>query len=563
MRRRRRRAGHRRCRDDRTTPRDGVLRAVATGAVALEAGAAERAPADDGARSSAAARLGVAGAGTRSAGRRHDFYRVYSENGSGRVAVVDELGAVPLAEDARRSSPAPARTSSSGSPELDAGSATSASPRCSRAWSLVCGSRILDLSDARRADDIVAAAERARRPRGPAVAVARALMSLYREARPAPRVALGRAAVVLVARVLLGFASGARRRRAVARGRARADVQDDAPRRSTRSSSSRSSTRRQRRGADGVRGRAADRRAAQDAFAEARDDLEALDPDGDARGRGAAERARRARRSGARRRPGEAAVRRGRASRPGAADGRVEWADGAHGHSVDEYLETIYFLAFPIGEYRPTPAARRRSPSRVAEMLGVSRASAGEMLKRLEAEGLIERGEQKEAILTEVRPRARRDGRPQAPPDRAAADRLHGLHGRGVARPRRRARRHVQDDMVERINERLGTPSGARTAGPSTRTSSRRRTASSRRSPTLERRARATIVRLAEHDGDLLHWFYAEGLVPGTEVEIASEPSAGQFTVRLDGAERQSATRPPPGSSSGPLRSRRDWRNTR
>ncbi len=33
-------------------------------------------------------------------------------------------------------------------------------------------------------------------------------------------------------------------------------------------------------------------------------------------------------------------------------------------------------------------------------MLGVSRASAGEMLKRLEAEGLIERGEHKEAILT-------------------------------------------------------------------------------------------------------------------------------------------------------------------
>ena len=24
----------------------------------------------------------------------------------------------------------------------------------------------------------------------------------------------------------------------------------------------------------------------------------------------------------------------------------------AQGHSVDEYLETIYFLAFPIGEYR-------------------------------------------------------------------------------------------------------------------------------------------------------------------------------------------------------------------
>src|SRR5947209_17759580 len=69
-------------------------------------------------------------------------------------------------------------------------------------------------------------------------------------------------------------------------------------------------------------------------------------------------------------------------------------------HSVDEYLETIYFLAFPIGEYTPKGAGSPPLASRVAEMLGVSRASAGEMLKRLEAEGLVERGEKKEAILT-------------------------------------------------------------------------------------------------------------------------------------------------------------------
>src|SRR5919201_880511 len=72
----------------------------------------------------------------------------------------------------------------------------------------------------------------------------------------------------------------------------------------------------------------------------------------------------------------------------------------AQGHSVDEYLETIYFLAFPIGEYRPQSHGSPTLASRVAEMLGVSRASAGEMLKRLEGEGLVERGEHKEAILT-------------------------------------------------------------------------------------------------------------------------------------------------------------------
>ena len=50
---------------------------------------------------------------------------------------------------------------------------------------------------------------------------------------------------------------------------------------------------------------------------------------------------------------------------------------------------------------------------------------------------------------------------------------------------------------------------------------------------------RARIVRLAEHDGDLLHWFYEQGLVPGTEVEVLRvDPAAGQLTVTVGGSER-------------------------
>src|SRR6266536_697346 len=59
------------------------------------------------------------------------------------------------------------------------------------------------------------------------------------------------------------------------------------------------------------------------------------------------------------------------------------------GHSFNDYLETIYFLAFPIGEYRPLAQGEPTLAARVAEMLGISRASTGEMLKR------------KEAVLTE------------------------------------------------------------------------------------------------------------------------------------------------------------------
>ena len=88
-------------------------------------------------------------------------------------------------------------------------------------------------------------------------------------------------------------------------------------------------------------------------------------------------------------------------------DGDLYSPDVAAGHGIDEYLETIYFLAFPIGEYRPVATGSQTIASRVAEMLGVSRASAGEMLKRLEAEGLVERGEHKEAILTPDRRRTR------------------------------------------------------------------------------------------------------------------------------------------------------------
>src|SRR4051794_28463170 len=72
----------------------------------------------------------------------------------------------------------------------------------------------------------------------------------------------------------------------------------------------------------------------------------------------------------------------------------------AHSDGIDDYLETISFLASPIGEYQPAPGSSQTKPAGDREMLGVSRASAGEMLKRLEAEGLVERGEHKEAIRT-------------------------------------------------------------------------------------------------------------------------------------------------------------------
>jgi len=203
----------------------------------------------------------------------------------------------------------------------------------------------------------------------------------------------------------------------------------------------------------------------------------------------------------------------------------------AQGHSVDEYLETIYFLAFPIGEYRPQSTGSPTLASRVAEMLGVSRASAGEMLKRLESEGLIERGEQKEAILTETgRARAETVVRKHRIIERLLTDFMGYTAELGDT---------FSDEMVERIEAKLGNPERCPHGWPVDPDFEQAENKELAPLADLEPPAQATIVRLAEHDGELLHWFYDEGLVPGTELELqAAQPAAGQFTVKVDGSEK-------------------------
>ena len=207
------------------------------------------------------------------------------------------------------------------------------------------------------------------------------------------------------------------------------------------------------------------------------------------------------------------------------------------GHSVDEYLETIYFLAFPIGEYKPVAAGLPTVAARVAEMLGVSRASAGEMLKRLEKEGLIERGDHKEALLTKKgRARAEKVVRKHRTIERMLTD-FMGYTA---------AEAHVHadelgdtftDEMVDRIAARLGEPERCPHGWPVDPAHEQAENSELAPLAELEPGTRATIVRLAEHDGDLLHWFYDQGLEPGRELEVRNA-DGGEFTVALNGDER-------------------------
>jgi len=92
--------------------------------------------------------------------------------------------------------------------------------------------------------------------------------------------------------------------------------------------------------------------------------------------------------------------------------------------------------------------------------------------------------------------------------------------------------------MVERLAQQLGNPDRCPHGWPVDTSHEQEENRDLRPLSALESGG-ARIVRLAEHDGELLHWFYEQGLVPGTELEVLrADPAAGQLTILIDGEER-------------------------
>lgn len=207
------------------------------------------------------------------------------------------------------------------------------------------------------------------------------------------------------------------------------------------------------------------------------------------------------------------------------------------GHSVDDYLETIYFLAYPVGEYRPADGSPAIA-ARIAELLGVSRAAAGEMLKRLAAEGLVERGPSKEAILTDAGlRRAQRVVRRHRIVERFLTDYM-GIDAHESHVEADRIGGTFSEAMVDRMNEKLGFPDRCPHGWLVEPESERRENDDLVPLADVEPGASGEIVALAEHDGDLLQWFYSEGLTPGAQIHVEGrQAAAGQMKVRVGDRE--------------------------
>jgi len=210
-----------------------------------------------------------------------------------------------------------------------------------------------------------------------------------------------------------------------------------------------------------------------------------------------------------------------------------------HGHSIDDYLEAIHILVSPIGVYEPAkpPAA---IAARVADALGVSRTAVGEMLKRLTAEGLLERGTGRELVLTPAgTARAEQVVRRNRIVERFLTDFLD-YDGAEAHEHAGRVGAAFTDDMVERLHAKLGYPDRCPHGWPVAPQQDREESRELVSLADLHAGDSGEIVRLNEQDGSLLSWFAHEGLMPGAHIEVRDiQPAAGHRKVQIAGDGEQ------------------------
>jgi DtxR family Mn-dependent transcriptional regulator len=205
----------------------------------------------------------------------------------------------------------------------------------------------------------------------------------------------------------------------------------------------------------------------------------------------------------------------------------------ARGHSVEDYLEAIYFLVSPIGEYQPAQGSPANA-ARVADMLGVSRAAVGEMLKRMGNEGLLKRDGGRALVFTKKgTERAEQVVRSHRIIERFLTDFL-GYSPAGAHEHADALGDSFTPDMIERMNERLGFPDRCPHGWPISPDAERAENAQLLALSDLQPGEACEVRRLVEHDGDLLNWYYDEGFVPGATLSVVDvQPAAGHIKVTL------------------------------
>lgn len=200
--------------------------------------------------------------------------------------------------------------------------------------------------------------------------------------------------------------------------------------------------------------------------------------------------------------------------------------------AVQDYLKTIYAL----GEERsPDPAPV--TTSQVAEALGVTPASASNMLTRLDQLGYVAQVKRQGVELTESgRSAALEVVRHHRLLETFLVDRL-GLSWDEVHREAEVLEHHISEDLEARIAEELGHPQRDPHGHPIPSPSGRLPDSSATRLSALAEGQGGIVVSVADHDPALLRFLADLGLVPGSRLTVVERlPFGGHTRIRVGGS---------------------------
>lgn len=202
-------------------------------------------------------------------------------------------------------------------------------------------------------------------------------------------------------------------------------------------------------------------------------------------------------------------------------------------HGIDDYLLAIDALASTVVACGALAADAPVLAAHVARLLSVSRVSAGEMLARLQAAGLVERSPHKELMLTSKgRLAADRAVRRHRLLERLAGDFL-GYTPAECYEHARLLDGAFDDEAIERVCRALGDPERCPHGWPVDAARSREESRELSTLATLAPGERATVARLAEQDRPMLARLSEIGLVPGAQLTRASAHAASELRVQI------------------------------
>lgn len=207
-------------------------------------------------------------------------------------------------------------------------------------------------------------------------------------------------------------------------------------------------------------------------------------------------------------------------------------------HDVRDYLRAIDGLASTAVECGALADGAPTLAVHVSRALGVSRASAGEMVARLEEGGLVARGGRKEVLLT---------ARGRAEADRAV--RRHrllecfvtGFLGFPLAESDAQAAlldAAFDEAAIESLSRALGRPERCPHGWPLDPRRAREESLELAALTSLQEGERGAVARIVESDFGLIEALGRLGLLPGARVAVTAGADRRLLAVEVEGATR-------------------------